>query len=212
MKSLTVATLFVTIGALFSLPIDFLSADVSTVINVIINSDKNKAGSGDITLNYQDMASHKSPSHDNAPKPLFTQVSSELLAKPSYVAFSALLATYTNPDINTADPNTDARNAAITNFFSTVKTSVTMQTVFTYLTTNKFVTGTWDDFQKTLIDLWFTPYGTGNSGFKEVFSGAVDNGNVVGLSNWVQFYTLEKANAINYHGWFTRDKVNLFFL
>ncbi|KHN85075.1 hypothetical protein Tcan_03434 [Toxocara canis] len=43
--------------------------DVNSVLETLAKLDKNAAGSDDITLNYQNMASGKDFTHDNAPKP-----------------------------------------------------------------------------------------------------------------------------------------------
>lgn len=210
MKSFIIITIFSFLGLLSGLPFihDLSSADIPTILNSMITSDANKAGSDDIKLDYQDMASHKDTDHDNSKKPFFEKVNPSLLAKPTYVSFINLLSTYTTPSIDQPDQTTSGRSTAFQNFLDSIKSTLPMQTTFNYLKANKFITGEWSDFEKTLVDLWLTPYESGNSGFKEVFSGAISNGQVVGFSNWIQFYLLEKSNNINYHGWFTRDKVN----
>uniref|UniRef100_A0A0K0F3R6 Endoribonuclease n=1 Tax=Strongyloides venezuelensis TaxID=75913 RepID=A0A0K0F3R6_STRVS len=210
MKNYIILSLFSSLGLLSALPFiyDSSSADVTTILNVMAKSDSNKASSSDIKLDYQNMASHKSDSHDNAPKPLFESVSSTLLAKPSYASFLTLLSTYTQSSIDEPDQVTSARSTAFTNFVESIKSTLPVQTAFNYLKSNSYITGDWTAFEKTLSDLWLNSYNVGYSGFKMVFSGATDKGEVIGFSNWVQFYTLEKSSAINYHGWFSKDKVD----
>uniref|UniRef100_A0AC35TG02 Endoribonuclease n=1 Tax=Rhabditophanes sp. KR3021 TaxID=114890 RepID=A0AC35TG02_9BILA len=193
-----------------ALPIDhdaMTQSDVNNALDSMISGDANGAAPGDIVLDYQNEASHSHFDHDNAKDPFFKSISPALLAKPTYVAFNALTATYTTPSIDAADPNTPARNTAIDAWFAAIKTTVPFQSMWTYLKTQKIASSDYPTFVTALKALWFTPYGTGDAGFKEVFSGAVKGTNVVGFANWVQFYQLEQTKALNYHGWFNRDKV-----
>jgi poly(U)-specific endoribonuclease len=187
---------------------DISASDVTAILNQLASADTNGAQSGDIVLAYQNQASHHEFSHDNAPNPLFTSVSSSLLGKPTYTSLTNLLSQYTTPDSGADETLTSSKNAAITSFLSSVSSTPLYQTASTFLTSNNLITG---DLTTALTNLWFQPFARsgsvkGSSGFKSIFAGETSGGNVVGFNNWIQFYTLEKSSAVNYHGWFDRQK------
>ncbi|KIH48854.1 hypothetical protein ANCDUO_21073, partial [Ancylostoma duodenale] len=41
--------------------------------------------------------------------------------------------------------------------------------------------------------------------FEALFSGEVQNNNVIRFGNWLRFYQQEKGGQLNYHGWFDRE-------
>jgi poly(U)-specific endoribonuclease len=187
---------------------DISASDVTAILNQLASADANGAQSGDIVLAYQNQASHHEFSHDNAPNPLFTSVSSSLLSKPTYTSLTNLLSKYTTPDSGADETLTSSKNAAISSFLASISSTPLYQTASTFLTSNNLVTG---DLATALTNLWFQPFARsgsvkGSSGFKSIFAGETSGGNVVGFNNWIQFYTLEKSSAVNYHGWFDRQK------
>ncbi|KAE9548870.1 hypothetical protein FO519_007921 [Halicephalobus sp. NKZ332] len=186
----------------------FTDSDVTSILNQIAAADANGAQTGDITLDYQNMASHHDFTHDNAPNPLFKSVSSTLVSKPTYTSLASLLALYTTPDSGADESLSEAKQRSIDSFLTTLSSTKVYQTASSWLVKNSLVTGTVQNF---LTGLWFDPFarnGTakGSSGFKYTFAGETSGGNVVGFNNWFQFYTLEKAGSVNYHGWFDRQK------
>lgn len=191
-----------------ALQTDITDADVTAILNQLASADANGAQSGDVVVNYQNQASSHSFDHDNAPKPLFTSVSSSLLSKPTYTSLTSLLALYTTPDSGADETLTSDKQTAATTFLSTMSSSAVYKTATQFLTTNNLISG---DIGTALTNLWFQPFARsgavkGSSGFKSIFAGETSGGNVIGFNNWIQFYTLEKAGSVNYHGWFDRQK------
>ena len=70
------------------------------------------------------------------------------------------------------------------------------------------------DFRAQIEAMWFTLYKRGSplasSGFEHVFKGEFKRGitKVNGFHNWVQFYLLEKAGELNYHGYVREHPVS----
>ena len=67
-------------------------------------------------------------------------------------------------------------------------------------------TGTEEDWERHLYDLWFGMYDRartilGSSGFEHVFIGEIKGGSVSGFHNWFHWYTLEQAGELNYLGY-----------
>ncbi|KAK0406008.1 hypothetical protein QR680_018311 [Steinernema hermaphroditum] len=185
-------------------------ADVNSALTNLADADTNAAQDGDLDVDYQNMASKKHPDHDNAPNPLFRSVSSDLLAKSTYVAFSTLVQQFTNPDVNVPDSVSDA---AIDAYFNVISQTPVWSYTHSYLQKAGLSPEDATAFRKQLKDLWFTPYtldgasGNGASGFKSVFAGEINGKNVYALNNWVRYFHLEQSGEVNYHGWFTRQKV-----
>ncbi|CAD6190499.1 unnamed protein product [Caenorhabditis auriculariae] len=166
-----------------------------------------------IVLDYQNQASNKDPTHDNAPKPFFTSVEQSVLEQPTYTSFADLLVYY-NPDSNTAQTITPEWNSAIDTFLSSVLATPVMNSAWQFLVSQGLSSSDSATFKQQLQSLWFTPYATGDiassSGFKSVFAGEIVDTKVTKFNNWLAFYILEAAGKINYHGWFSRtDKVDV---
>uniref|UniRef100_A0A914EHQ8 Endoribonuclease n=1 Tax=Acrobeloides nanus TaxID=290746 RepID=A0A914EHQ8_9BILA len=182
-------------------------SDITNILNHMSNIDVNSAKSGDIVVDYQNMASHTHFDHDNAPNPFFTSVSSTLLQKNTYQALSYLLQQYNTSDIDTADTTTTTNPQAISSFLSKIGSTNLYSTAMQFLKNQNLVPS---DPTQTLMDLWFNPYAInsvkGSSGFKHVFAGASQGITVLGLNNWVRFYQLEQQSSVNYHGWFARQE------
>uniref|UniRef100_A0A1I7Y663 Endoribonuclease n=1 Tax=Steinernema glaseri TaxID=37863 RepID=A0A1I7Y663_9BILA len=184
-------------------------ADVSSALTNLANADTNGAQDGDLDVDYQNMASKKHPDHDNAPNPLFRSVSTDLLAKSNYVAFSTLIQQFTNPDVNVP---TTVSDAAINAYFDVISQTPVWSYAHSFLQKAGLSPEDPTAFRKQLKDLWFSEYtlegasGAGASGFKSVFAGEIDGKAVYALNNWVRYFHLEEAGEINYHGWFTRQK------
>ena len=71
------------------------------------------------------------------------------------------------------------------------------------------------DLHWTIEEIWFDQYPRAldsnipdSSGFEHVFVGEIEGTKVRGMQNWVQFYMLEQAGTINYHGYFKSDEVS----
>jgi poly(U)-specific endoribonuclease len=174
---------------------------LSQELTQLAQNDVNAAQDGDVVVNFQNEASRKKFDHDNAPDPFFTSVSSQLLAKPTYAALVNLQNTYNPPTSNNINdlPSEQDRADAATDFINAINQTTLVQQAFTFVAQNGVQVS--PDIIKSL---WFTAGSSGVTGFQTVFAGAVRGGDVVGLNNWIRFYSLEQAQQINYHGWYER--------
>uniref|UniRef100_A0A061QJ22 Poly-specific endoribonuclease-b-like n=1 Tax=Tetraselmis sp. GSL018 TaxID=582737 RepID=A0A061QJ22_9CHLO len=91
-----------------------------------------------------------------------------------------------------------------------------MQYVHKYLQAVGKAPAETDKFARQLYRLWFWSYGRGearraSSGFEHVFIGEIDSKDgekaVAGLHNWIQFYFLERSDALDYRGYVLPRKV-----
>uniref|UniRef100_A0A0N5ATK8 Endoribonuclease n=1 Tax=Syphacia muris TaxID=451379 RepID=A0A0N5ATK8_9BILA len=184
--------------------------DVKSILSEIAQKDVNGGGEDEVVTNFQNMASHKIFSHDNAAKPLFTSVSDRIKGSDTMKAFETLQALYTVPEIGEADENSDARVAAANSFLDEVMKTDVMTTAMNFLSKAGLAAGDAAGFKKQLFDLWFTSFSRStvvdSSSFESVFIGETHSGDVHGLNYWYRFYLLEQANQVNYHGYFTREK------
>ncbi|CAJ0575940.1 unnamed protein product, partial [Mesorhabditis spiculigera] len=191
----------------------FQVLDTNSLLNQLFDADDNRAQDTQVTINYQNMASKAHPDHDNAPNPLFTLVDATLLSGPTYASFNNLVATFTIPDSDQDDPMTSARQAAASDFIEKISTTKAYTIAWTYLQDYGHVSQDPTVFKQQLSALWFTPYArgqaTGSSGFESVFVGETQANSIIRGNNWLGFYLKEKDAAVDYHGWFTRNKVGL---
>ncbi|VDM75828.1 unnamed protein product [Strongylus vulgaris] len=170
-----------------------------------------------VKCNFQNMASHKDFTHDNAPKPLYTSVVESALSSATYKALDNLIAFYNQPDVDTAETMTPAWEASISSFLDAVTNTTVMQSAHTFLVDLGLTSPNETLFKNQLYSLWFTFYArdtvTGSSevtvvaGFEALFGGEVKESNVIRFGNWLRFYQQEKAGNLNYHGWFQREVV-----
>uniref|UniRef100_A0A8R1I2V7 Poly(U)-specific endoribonuclease n=1 Tax=Caenorhabditis japonica TaxID=281687 RepID=A0A8R1I2V7_CAEJA len=160
-----------------------------------------------VTLNYQNMASKKSPDHDNAKDPLFSRVDSSVSSGATYTAIANLLKFYTY-DSDVAQLISDDFTTAINNFLDIFIASDAVQQSWTFLQSQGVSTADASAFRQQLYNLWFLPYArnqvAGSSGFKSVFFGEATGTTINRFANWYGFYLQEKSSVFNYHGWFTK--------
>ncbi|KAK5968711.1 G protein-coupled receptor [Trichostrongylus colubriformis] len=159
-------------------------------------------------LNYQNMASSKNFSHDNAKQPLFTSVDNQAISGATYKAYNNLISFYNQPDVDIPEVVTTDWESTIDTFLDAVMSTAVMQSTQQFLTKQ----GTISDgvsFKALLHSLWFTQYArnaaVGSSGFESVFSGEIEGGDVIRFNNWFRFYEQETTGQVNYHGWFTKE-------
>ncbi|ETN79794.1 hypothetical protein NECAME_09627 [Necator americanus] len=104
---------------------------ITDILNHLVQIDSRL--DEDTSINYQNMASHKDFSHDNAPKPLYTFVAQSALSGPTYEALDTLLTFYNNPDSDTAEIMTPAWNTSINAFLDSVVKTPVMQSAQSFL-------------------------------------------------------------------------------
>jgi len=138
--------------------------------------------------------------HESGPSPI--------LQRPLY---AALLNIYNNetifhPPVCIAENATEGdRRVPLDNFLYAVTNTSVFSLAFDYLL-NQSVATDWDSFYPELFDLWFGTYSRcdttlGSSGWEHVFCGEKRDDIVDGQHFWVRYYLLEKAGAIDYHGY-----------
>ncbi|EYB93068.1 hypothetical protein Y032_0186g1062 [Ancylostoma ceylanicum] len=191
----------------FKMAPDVDQTQVTTALNQLVQLDSRL--DSDTVINYQNMASHKDFSHDNAPKPLFTSANENAMNGPTYKAMSNLITFYNNPDADTAEAMTPAWETSISAFLDTVVQTPVMKSAQSFLVGQGLASSDATTFKNQLHSLWFTMYArstaAGSSGFEALFGGEVQNNNVIRFGNWLRFYQQEKGGQLNYHGWFERE-------
>nr|CDJ87541.1 unnamed protein product [Haemonchus contortus] len=181
--------------------------EITEALNVLVSLDERLDGHAKI--NYQNMASRKDFTHDNAKEPLFTSVAQRALNGATYKAFKNLISFYNEPDVDVPETVTSDWEAAIDSFLDAVTNTTVMRSTKEFLT-SKGVVSDDESFRNLLYTMWFTQYArghaVGSSGFESVFSGEIRGNDVIRFNNWFRFYELETAGQVNYHGWYTREK------
>ncbi|KAK6061323.1 endoribonuclease XendoU [Cooperia oncophora] len=164
---------------------------------------------------FQNMASTKDFTHDNAKQNLITSVDNSAISGATYKAYNNLISFYNQPDVDVAEVVTSDWESSINAFLDAVMSTAVMQSAQQFLTKQ----GTVSDnvsFKTLLHSLWFTQYArdtaVGSSGFESVFSGEIQGGDVIRFNNWFRFYQLETSGNVNYHGWFTKQAVRFDFV
>ncbi|CAB3399587.1 unnamed protein product [Caenorhabditis bovis] len=192
----------------YSVPINRDAAAVTNFLTTIASQDTRTDSL--VTLNYQNMASKKSPDHDNAKDPLFTQVDGSVNAGPIYTQIATLSKFYQH---DSEIPIDSDFSTAIANFIDTIVETTPMTAAWTFLQSLGLATNDKASFKTQLYNLWFLPYArksvTGSCGFKSVFVGEITEKTVTSFSNWYGFYLQEASGDINYHGWFTKINVSV---
>nr|pir hypothetical protein M60.2 - Caenorhabditis elegans [Caenorhabditis elegans] len=203
---------FVAAALVYSKPIQNVDlAAVNTFLTNLAASDVRTDSL--VTLNYQNMASKKSPDHDNAKDPLFTTVDKSVLGSNAYITIANLMPFF-NYDSDTAVPTSADYASAVKDFLDNFIASDAVKQAWTFLQAQGVSTSDPIDFRQQLYNLWFLPYARnqalGSCGFKSVFVGEATGTVVNRFANWVGFYIQENAGKFNYHGWFTKLNVSSF--
>ncbi|VDN22012.1 unnamed protein product [Cylicostephanus goldi] len=204
--------------------VDIDQSLVTQTLNSLVQKDTRL--DADTTINYQNMASHKDFTHDNAAKPLFTSVVQSAISGSTYKALENLIAFYNQPDVDKSETMTPAWETSISAFLDVIIQTTVMQSEFKgssmtidkvsrkpkIMTPNHGLSSpNVTLFKNQLQTLWFTLYArdtvAGSSGFEALFVGETKANNVIRFGNWLQFYNQEKAGNINYHGFFQKENV-----
>jgi poly(U)-specific endoribonuclease len=177
--------------------------DISMAAERLWELDHNRLQPGE---DYElDLQGEKNPSdhRDVASRPLFKSVSPDLLNKPTFKAFQALLDNYV-ADEGVVEAVTAEEKAENQRFLNLLMDTAVMQYCHKVLVANRKAPSDRDGFIRLLETAWFGLYRrkipNDSSGFEHVFLGEREPGKVVGLHNWLQLRSEEISGRLNYKG------------
>merc|ERR1712215_135202 len=187
--------------------------DLLELSELLFSMDANNVGSK-IELNLQ-CTTHEGSSEDCSPEPLFTSVDESVLQMPMYVKLSALYDNYVaSPGV--VEDHTEEEQTEEMKLLEEITSTSVMQNTYQFLVDKGVFTGSLQEWQRYLYDTWFGMYdrakfaplngGTtlGSSGFEHVFIGEIKKEVVSGFHNWFHWYWLEKADQLNYLGYWEK--------
>ncbi|KAL9246900.1 hypothetical protein vseg_020380 [Gypsophila vaccaria] len=144
---------------------------------------------------------------DVAESSLFTWVGEDVLRKPTFSRFCALLDNY-NPQEGFKENVTAQERQEQAAFIEEISRTAPIKYLHKYLSSSGIFTENFEEFKRMLTDLWFTLYGRGgtsgsSSSFEHVFVGEIKQRGehqVSGFHNWLQFYLEEAKGRVDYQG------------
>lgn len=156
----------------------------------------------------QHLAGGSESCEDAAAMPLFERVDGKkLLADPLTRAFIALLDNY-EADTTKAETYSKQEQQEMDIFMQVLLRKPHMQFIHKVLVAWGKVGPDPAEFASRIYEIWFTQYGKGrgpktSSGFEHVFVGEQDvqDNEIKGLHNWIQFWREERAGRLNYKGY-----------
>jgi len=141
-------------------------------------------------------------------------IKTKFFALPTFKAFYDLLDNYEH-ETGKAEVVTPEEVNENWRFIHAICATPCMEYAYAYLFARKRIKPGYDDFKKTLYDLWFNMYRRGksksddSSGFEHVFVGELkDDGKVIGFHNWIQIFLEEKKGKLDYQGFVCHKKKN----
>ncbi|KAF7002839.1 hypothetical protein CFC21_018259 [Triticum aestivum] len=147
---------------------------------------------------------------DMASENLFSWLGDDVLTKPTYSRFCALLDNY-NPHQGYKEVVTQQDKHEEAAFIEEIARTAPIKYLHRYLVLKGVVSQDYDDFKAMLTSLWFNLYGRcGNSScssaFEHVFVGEIKEQRqgeteVSGFHNWIQFYLEEAKGNVDYQGY-----------
>ncbi|KAK2889355.1 hypothetical protein QQF64_028490 [Cirrhinus molitorella] len=178
--------------------------EIKALSETLYKLDHNRATASDLVIDTQTLiASSQTGSQvDHSSSPLFQQVSSTLLAKPTYQALLNLLDNY-NRMTGTAEVVPSQEEQEQDTFLQlTMNTEIGIE-LYNFLN-SKGVYATQSEFIQDLKMMWFGLYSRANgqqdsSAFEHIFAGEIKGGKVSGFHNWLQLYLREKDGLVNYY-------------
>lgn len=186
------------------------SAQFSYIANRLWKLDTNRLNIGsDIRVSTQGKAPWYQSWKDYASYPLVSYVSSSILERPTFKAFSSLLDNYIS-EVNTKEQVTNGEINEAYGFMNAIMSTSVMKEAQKYLVQMGKSSSSSSTFKSQLYDLWFRPYYRSSanriqdsSGFEHVFVGETNSGQqkVLGFHSWLQFYLEEKKKKLNYLGY-----------
>lgn len=148
---------------------------------------------------------------DKAEDPLFSWVRDDVLKRPTFQRFIALLDNYESETGRTEEVTSHEiqENRA---FIDAICETKVMDYAHRYLASKGKSSRNTRDFKHQLYDLWFKLYrrtrgsGLDSSAFEHVFVGETRTSSkgkreVLGFHNWIQFYLQEKDGKVDYQGY-----------
>ncbi|KAL6634844.1 hypothetical protein ACP70R_027515 [Stipagrostis hirtigluma subsp. patula] len=147
---------------------------------------------------------------DKASGNLFSWLEENVLRRPTYSRFCALLDNY-NPHQGYKESVTQQDKYEEAAFIEEISRSAPIKYLHRYLVLKGATSQDYEDFKKMLTSLWFDLCGRGgcsssSSAFEHVFVGEIkgqrqgDN-EVSGFHNWIQFYLEESNGNVDYQGY-----------
>ncbi|KAJ1272082.1 hypothetical protein BS78_06G175500 [Paspalum vaginatum] len=147
---------------------------------------------------------------DMASESLFSWLSDDVLRKPTYSRFCALLDNY-NPHQGYKEVVTQQDKHEEEAFIEEIARTAPIKFLHRYLVQKGVVSQDYEDFKRMLRSLWFDLYGRGgnsssSSAFEHVFVGEIKGrgqgeNEVSGFHNWIQFYLEEAKGNVDYQGY-----------
>lgn len=141
---------------------------------------------------------------DAAPESLFSWIRPEVLKRPTFAKFVALLDNYVR-STGTSETETAQERKENVDFLNEIMLTAPMQYAHAYLIKKGKASKNAEQFKQQLYQIWFHFYSreTANdsSGFEHVFVGEEKDGKITGFHNWIQMYLEEKAGRLDYKGY-----------
>lgn len=147
---------------------------------------------------------------DMASESLFSWLGDDVLRKPTYSRFCALLDNY-NPHQGYKEVVTQQDKHEEIAFVEEIARTAPIKYLHRYLVQKGAVPQDYEDFKRMLTSLWFDLYGRGgnsscSSAFEHVFVGEIKGrgqgeSEVSGFHNWIQFYLEEAKGNVDYQGY-----------
>lgn len=147
---------------------------------------------------------------DMASENLFSWLEDDVLRRPTYSRFCALLNNY-KPHQGYKELVTEKDKHEEAAFIEEITRSAPIQYLHQYLVLKGVTSQDYEDFKKMLTSLWFDLYGRGgcsvsSSAFEHVFVGEIKGwslgkNEVTGFHNWIQFYLEESNGNADYQGY-----------
>jgi poly(U)-specific endoribonuclease len=185
-------------------PDDLTNMNLSQAAQQMWNYDMNRLTmDDDIVLNVQN---GKKPyiKEDGATDVLITKVDPNVWQRPTYASFVHLLDNYV-ASTSTTESISNTERDEIHRFLDQIMETAPMQFCHQYCIAHGKATADRSDFIQLLHSIWFELYGrdgkNDSSGFEHVFIGEIDDQEISGFHNWVQFYLQEKKGFVDYRGY-----------
>ncbi|XP_056109848.1 uridylate-specific endoribonuclease A [Rhinichthys klamathensis goyatoka] len=179
-------------------------AEIKSLSETLYKLDSNRATASELVIEPQTLISSSATGSGNdlSSRPLFKQVSSTLLSKPTYKALLNLLDNYKRMTGEVEDVPSQEVQEQDTFLQQTMNTELGRE-LYNFLH-SKGAYASQSEFIQDLKMMWFGLYSRSDgkldsSGFEHIFVGEIKSGKVSGFHNWLQFYQSEKQGLLNYY-------------
>ncbi|XP_077054456.1 uridylate-specific endoribonuclease A isoform X1 [Siphateles boraxobius] len=199
-----VLTLFLCIHFISQALASVTDAEIKSLSETLYKLDSNRATASELVIEPQTLISSSATGSGNdlSSRPLFKQVSSTLLSKPTYKALLNLLDNYKRMTGEVEDVPSQEVQEQDTFLQQTMNTDLGRE-LYNFLH-SKGAYSSQSEFIQDLKMMWFGLYSRSDgkldsSGFEHIFVGEIKSGKVSGFHNWLQFYQSEKQGLLNYY-------------